>query len=209
MFTLAGVNYPTKVSVQRAVQQELAGVPFRTEFSSPLLSDLVNHYHYRASVLHLHAIRFKKEHAFSGLSSTYTFYAFFEEIGWHDVSWHKCLTPPRYQDEVRAYLRWLTRDLTLPQRKTACESCGATSGLQVDHNSPTFNEMFREVFAVFSQDEVANWAYHDWLRYETFHLPPNHPAVRLFYVLHETATLRTLCQPCRAKVTVQREKESA
>ena len=205
-YDLAGDRYTTKVSVRRAVRRVMEAHPLDREFESQLLSDLIARYHHRCPLLGLRPIRFRKV-TLPQYPTGYELQGYFpqvvdgEVVGWHDVSWTKCLNPPTYDDEVRQFLRRRIQPEIRATLGDQCEECGSTSDLEVDHEEPAFDEMYQRARLFFTQGEVDNWAYHDWLRNDRFELPQGHPVLVAFEAEHRRARLRTLCRSCHRRGT--------
>ncbi len=194
------INDQSEKTAWQAIQTELSGYSFNVVFESPILSNLVFERHHACSRLQLRPMSFRKAKLpeFGGLEH-YELQGHFSEIGWHDVSWVKCLNPPCYLDEVRQHLRARIQPLIQEYRGLSCEMCGSNDRLEVDHESPPFKAIAKSATGLFTEDEIEQWAYHDWVNNRRFTLPDNHPVVVRFLELHSTATLRTLCQPCHSR----------
>ncbi len=204
-YDLTGRRYTSKVAVRKAVRQVLNAYLFYQEFESQLLSDLIAGYHHRCPQLGLRPIRFRKV-PLPEYASKYEFQGYFPQvrdeapIGWHDVSWTKCLDPPTYDDEVRQFLRRRIQ----PQMKAAlrdrCEECGSADRLEVHHVKPTFEEMYQQARRSFTEVEVDGWAYHDWLANDRFAMPEGHPVLVAFEEAHRQGQLKTLCRTCHRRL---------
>lgn len=208
-YHLAGAIYTSKRSLVTAVQKELSQYKIGEEFTSPLLSDLVSKHHLHCSRLGYKPVQFRKiplpEYP---SSSTYELQGYFVAIGWHDVSWRKCIYHPTYHDEVKQFLREHVHQSLQSQKKAKCERCGSTKQLEVDHMEPTFNEIYIMARANFLPEEVASWAYHDWLNNTRFSLPEEHPVVQLFDRIHSNSRIQTLCTRCHIWKTRQERRQS-
>ena len=204
-YHLAGMTFPSKAAVTRAVREELTHHARWDEFTSPLLADLLTNYHHALPRLGLVPLKFRKTPPLeSNRESDYNFEAYFKDprlTGWHGVSWVRCLKPPTYFDEVREFLRRIIAPIMATHRHPSCDRCGSTQNLEVDHAQPTFQEMFLAATTAFTAEEIASWAYHDWIGEERFRLPSDHPVTKGFLLLHDVAAFQTLCRQCHAKKT--------
>lgn len=206
-YELAGQIYQTKKSVKDAVRALVDRMPFGHEFESPLLSDLIGKYHHQCPKLGIRPTMFRRDRHEEHPSGQ-DFKAYFPQavngavVGWHGVSWTKCLDPPSYEDEVRGFLRRVAKPEMDAARKDACEECHRTGSgpLQVDHANPTFEEMYQKVRGQLTAREIENWAYYDWISHERFSLPEDHPVSLEFRRLHAKARLRTLCKACHNRL---------
>ena len=141
-----------------------------------MLSDLVFKHHFAAARLGLRPVRFRKAFPTDQVRHS-VLEGYFPELGiWHDFSWHKCLTPPTYADEVRGFFRQRVQDSPEWERaiRVRCEKCGGSHRLQVDHLSPTFKQIFDEAYELFTPEEIEGWFNHDWIQNEYFLLPDAH-----------------------------------
>lgn len=192
----------SKAELTRAVQTEINQYMLGEEFESRLLSALVLYRHPYCRRHILIPTRFMKRTAQYGRSG-YHFHGYFEGIGWKSLSWHKCITPTTFHDEVRNFLRWNLIPSLIEAKGEQCEHCGSRTQLEVNHAAPTFEAIYRQVEGLFSAEETDIWAYYDWDSIPGFRLPSDHPVFLTFMAIHNEATLETLCKPCHAKVTRQ------
>jgi hypothetical protein len=208
-YYLAGRFFDSKAAVTRAVRTELLQYNWWDQFTSPLLADLLSHYHHALPRLGLVPLKFRKTPPLeSNRLEDYNFEAYFDDPrigGWHGVSWVKCLRPSTYFDEVREFLRRTIAPAMASQRGLRCESCGSNQNLEVDHASPAFQEIFLEAVKQFTMAEIDGWAYHDWIGEERFKLPRDHPVTQSFLTLHAGAVLQTLCRTCHIQKTNGRQ----
>lgn len=197
-FTLGGRTYRTKKAAMDVCKKVINSHPLVKPFASEVLSDLVQRHHYYCSRHGLRPLQFRKIPRARG---GYRLEGWFDGIGWHGVSYRKCLTPPTFEQEVNKALRkvvepvvWRTRD------DWVCEKCGGTQDLEQDHVEPKFVDVFNACMEVITDEDRAAWDNFNWPRYEEFFLPKNSPAVKLALKMHENAVIRTLCAPCHRNV---------
>lgn len=125
-------------------------------------------------------------------------------MGWHDVSWTKCLKPPTYDDEVKQFLRRRIQPQMRAALRDRCERCGSSEDLEVNHLDPTFDEIYQQVRHHFTQSEIDSWAYHDGWANARFALPERHRVLVAFEELHRGVRLETLCRRCHRQTTTRR-----
>lgn len=198
-------NFATKAAATAAIQQIINTQAFKVPFESELISDLVYERHYFCSIRGLRPARFRKipgykaysfEGDFSGCQLERT-------IGWHPVSWTKCLNPPQTDwDRIVRAMRDRCEPIKSKYRNAhpICEACGVLSSTEVHHSSPTFlalTELIRsQIEDLEITDCLANW---DWFEKDDFALPEGHRITELFDFYHDLSTLQALCKGCHDK----------
>jgi hypothetical protein len=204
-FLAGGRLYTTKKAIQEDVRACLKTKRLFDPFCSELLSDLVQSYHYYCKREGLRPAKFRKKPRARG---GYTLQGWFEGVGWHGVSYLKCLTPPTFETEMTKALRTVVEPVVWAKKKPCCEKCGSTYQLEQDHVEPKFKTILTRCLAVAGEEERSAWETFDWLKEETFTLPPSCPAVKLALELHETAVIQTLCAPCHRNVKRPRARKT-
>jgi hypothetical protein len=200
---ISGESFSSKASLRRAIQDEIDPLPFGQIFRSDLISNLAHDRHPYCFLKDLRPTHFRKFYPQAGRSG-YHFQAYFPDLGWRGLSWHKCLDPPTFHDEARGFLRWNLIPLLQEARGNACEQCGSRSQLEVHHADPTFQAMYDEASRYFSPEEIDTWAFYNWDSIPAFRLPPDHPVFRSFMEMHLTARLEILCKDCHLAATSPR-----
>lgn len=188
-------DYPTKKAVTDAIQTIINAQPFKIPFESILLSDLIAERHYFCSIKQLRPLRFRKLPGYGA----YQFEGEFAEIGWHSVSWTKCLKPRQTAwDKIKQAMRDRAEPVKAEYRKThpMCEQCGSPA-METHHSQPSFNELAEIVRKQFSDADIssclAEW---NWFERDNFALPESHSITMMFDRLHSTAVLQSLCREC-------------
>lgn len=202
LVSLAGVVFKTKKELREHIRSLLARRVMWEEFESDLLSELIAKYHHYCGAVGLRPERFRKV-PLPEIPSVgpYEFQGFFPKIGWHGVSWTKCLRAPTYIDEVTMSLRRRVKSVVDGARGGRCARCGSTERLDVHHAGPTFDEMAKAASALLTKEEVEERRYWTWEKEERFNLPEGHPTLRLFDELHAKSLLVTLCKACHRQET--------
>ena len=198
-------EFPTKKAAEETIRGIVTAQQFRIPFESSLISDLVVERHYYCSLRGLRPSRFRKlpgycaytfEGDFSDLSTP-------EPIGWHPVSWRKCLAKPltAWDWIVRAM-----RDRVEPvktryrQLHPVCEACNLRPTTEAHHSIPVFLSISDSIRSRVSDLEVSDclsgW---NWFLRANFALPEGHKITIAFDHLHATATLQALCRQCHNK----------
>jgi len=200
-------DFKSQAALRSAIRKIIGEQPFKEPFESALISDLIVERHYFCSTRNLRPLRFRKipgygskgysfEGDFSGLSTQHS-------IGWHRVSWDKCIKPPvsDWDRIVRAM-----RDRVEPQKcqyrdeHPLCEDCSAAPSDEVHHSDPAFQSIAAQVREFVSDEDVADclgsW---DWFKVDDFALPEDHKITVVFDQLHHDAKLEALCSPCHNK----------
>ena len=205
--TFGTYSFPTKVALKHAIRTEMAQYSINQQFKSDLLAQLIYYRHPYASHKALSPTLFKQAPP-TLYRSGYHFEALFPSIGWRGISWNKCVTPKTYHDEVRGYLRWTLAPVLAEAKGFKCELCFDTRKLEVDHHSPTFEQMYQQAATLFTAQEIETWAYYDWDGIPGFRLPPTHPVFKAFMAAHQTAILKTFCHDCHQRATrIRREND--
>lgn len=170
--------------------------PYDATFGSELISDLLAERHYYCQRNGIRLTRFKKTHE----DRPYRFYADFPSVGWHPVSWTKCVKqPPTRETIIRDALRQSTEAQKSAYRRAhpVCENCGRAPSIETHHVQPTFAEIVAEVIAFATEAEresaLARWNFFDP---RPFALPSDNVIQREFDSRHRTARLAALCKPC-------------
>lgn len=206
-------EFATRTALRDTIRGIVTPKPFGIAFESSLLSDLIVERHYFCSLHGLRPSRFRKlagygayilQGDFSGLPTP-------EPIGWHDVSWTKCLIPPLTNwDRIVRAMRDRCEPIKAQYRKLhpVCEACRSRPSVEAHHRSPTFKEICNSVRQHVSEEDVTGalggW---NWFRRENFTLPEGHRITALFDGLHASAQLEALCRQCHNK-TKRRKPES-
>jgi hypothetical protein len=195
-------EFPTATAATKAFQQILNAQPFKTPFESELLSDLIAERHYFCAPRGIRPSRFRKLPGFRAytLEGDFSLSVPSRNLGWHPVSWTKCLKPPQtdWDRIVRAMRdRIEPEKLAYRNEHQTCEICRSASSVEVHHESPSFIEITQCVRKTITDDHIADclgdW---DWFVKEDFALPENHAITRAFDAIHSSATLQALCRVC-------------
>ncbi len=195
-------DFPTATAATKAFQQMLNAQPLKTPFKLELLGDLIAERHYFCAPRAIRPSRFRKIPAYRtyALEGDFSFSIPDRELGWHRVSWTKCLKPPltNWDRIVRAM-----RDRCEPVKHSykdahpVCERCGIASSVEVHHESPSFHEIALHVRATVTDDHITDclgsW---DWFLKEDFSLPEGHAITTAFDSIHASGTLQALCRDC-------------
>ena len=152
--------------------------------------------HYYCSAKGLVPEKFKKTKHPDFKTAPYYFWAFFPTIGWHGVSWVKCIDGWTLTDGVASALRISVRPIIEAYRNTHlnCEKCGKPTA-DIDHVSPEFKTIAEQAIAAMTQADWDSITY-DWISEETFTLPENLSCVQFVKNAHETAVLMSVCKDC-------------
>ena len=198
-------EFPTKKAAEDRIRGIVNAQPFKIPFESSLISDLVLERHYFCSLRGLRPLRFRKlpgygaytfEGDFSGLSTP-------ERIGWHPVSWTKCLAEPLTDwDRIIRAMRDRIEPVKTRYRELhpICEACNLRLTVEAHHLDPAFLSISDSVRGRVSDSEVsdclAGW---NWFLRDNFILPEGHHITIVFDQLHAIATLQALCRECHNK----------
>lgn len=227
MFEVGGTVYTSGVTMEREcrrimdeaswsggywkgpdLEHDFVPAPNERTFTSRTLTDLISRYHYFCPLLGLSPDRFRKA-PHPPQYKDYYLMGHFDAIpingGWHGVAWTKCVKHPTFDDEVKEGFRRMIMPYMNLARKKACELCGRVDNLQVDHFNPTFAEIIAQVLSLFTPRERETWCGFNWIEYEEFQPPTDHPAMKLFLQLHANSTLTTLCSSCHNELTQGRK----
>lgn len=197
-------EFRTQTAVKDAIRSIVDPQPFKTPFESALISDLIAERHYFCSLRGLRPSRFWKLPGYG--PKRYKFQGDFAEqptptpIGWHTVSWDKCVRPPwtNWDRIVRAM-----RDRIQPEKTRykdehpICEMCVDRPTEEAHHANPPFltiAKLVRErVSEAEMEDCLGEW---NWFLPANFALPAAHKITLIFDELHSTARLQALCREC-------------
>ena len=196
-YTAGGRCFHSKKAMGEAVRAVLNSQPMMVPFESDLMADLIAGYHYYCSKHDLRPVRFRK---WTNRLAGYTLQGEFADIGWHGVSYRKCLDPPTFKTASIKALRRVVEPMTLGAKKNTCEKCGGRDRLEVDHVTPKFKEIAEAAFKAADDKDRESWDNFDWLREEEFQLPMFGPMVKTAVEMHKVAELQTLCAPCHRNV---------
>ncbi len=195
-------DYPTQTAAREAIRKIVDAQPFKAPFESDLISDLIVERHYFCSMRKLRPSRFRKIPGYNG----YKFQGDFSnlgltgDVGWHTVSWDKCLKPPMTDwDRIVRAMRDRSEPIKTAHRDQHpfCEACGAVPSDEVHHQSPSFVTLTDSIRSLVNDSEISEclsgW---DWFAADNFILPEDHMITRLFDQFHKQALLLALCKGC-------------
>ncbi|WP_345737172.1 hypothetical protein [Prosthecobacter algae] len=197
-------EFPSKAAAKIAIQKIINEQPFKQPFESSLISDLILERHYFCSLRGLRPSRFRKIPSYGAYSFEGDFTGWLErDIGWHPVSWTKCLMPPLTEwDRIVRAMRDRCLDAKTFYRDAhfICEGCGIEESAEVHHKQPSFLAIATSIRADVSDVEIADclsgW---DWFVKGDFSLPEGHKITGLFDQRHNLANLEALCKDCHNK----------
>ncbi len=195
------LGYRSKSELRQAIQGELAGYRLGEEFESPLLREVIGKLHYFCAPKGLVPLRFRKDRN-TKFGKAYYFMALFQEIGWHGVSWTKCIDGRTLDHEIKAALRIAVRPLMDRHRQEhpVCERCGNNPSFEVDHVAPEFQVIAEAAMATLtSVDRDRLLRTFSWIDEETFTLPEDMACVQSVLDAHRTAKLMALCHACHVE----------
>lgn len=194
--------------VEAAVRVVVDAASYYSAFTSELISDLIAERHYYCRRHGLRPILFKKTRE----DRPYRFYGEFPRVGWHPVSWIKCVrTPPTREAIIRDALRQSTEvDKTAFRRAhPLCAHCGRAPSAETHHAEPTFADLVASVFASATEADLESaldgWNFFDP---QPFTLPAGHIIQHLFVERHRQARLEALCKTCH-NATKRRARSEA
>lgn len=197
---LGGISFKTKKSVEDYIRKKISENYYGKEFECDVISDLIFKHHYFCSLHKIRPIKFKAiDHGGDSSSINYTFYGFFDGIGWKGVTWKKSLYPQTWNSAKTPLLRLSVADdmESFRLNNYKCESCGKTSPpLNCHHKEPSFAEMAKAVDSLFTNADLEKWINRNWLDDGDFHLEENNQAVSTFVKLHKKSTMTVLCANC-------------
>jgi hypothetical protein len=201
---LNGISFSTKKSVIEIIKKEISNKLNGQEFNSPIISDLIEKYHWYCSQKKIRPLKFKVlfDLGGDGNNNSYQFKGFFDGIGWKSVSWKKCLNPQTWESAKIRLLRDLIDDQAETYRLNnyKCFYCGKTTPpLHCHHDKPPFIEMAKMVDHLFTESDKQLWINRKWEDDCDFALPKDNPAVIEFLKIHSKATLKVLCIDCHKK----------
>lgn len=191
-------SFPAKGEAEEAVRAELKAHGFFEEFDSPMLVSLIAEKHYFCAPNRIRPGLFRKVPG----QNEYVLESDFpdEKLGWHDVSWTKCLKERR--DQWHEVIKRAMRDRTEPikaaykEQHPFCEVCGVAPTDDAHHKDPPFRDIVKAVREQVTDDEVedclGDW---DWRKKGIFKLPEGHRITELFDELHAKAELQAVCKP--------------
>jgi hypothetical protein len=195
-------DFPTATAATKAFQALLNAQPFKVPFTSELLSDLIAERHYFCAPRAIRPTRFRKLPGYSAytLEGDFTASTPGRGVGWHPVSWTKCVKPmlTDWDRIVRAM-----RDRIEPKKTTyrfhhpICEACCIRPSDEVHHLDPSFLGISQLVREGLTNDDISsclgNW---NWFEKDDFSLPEGHKITQKFDFIHDFGTLQALCRPC-------------
>jgi len=185
-----------KSKLIKTIQDEIANFDFNEEFESQLISDLIAEKHYYCSGKQLRPARFRKT---DRGNDSYDFWGFFQNHGWHVVSWRQCINPRNQTDWLVRALRDAAQPIVSRYKSChpVCERCQVVVSDDVDHVSPEFNDIATEIIGTLSPEQTVQiFERFDWWDKEPFSLPPNHVALEQLERAHRTARLQAVCKTC-------------
>lgn len=188
-----------KTTLLTTIQNELKKYELNDEFSFDLLSDLILSKHYFCSAKGLRPIKFRMTPRAGG---PYDFHGFFENHGWHKVSWRKCLSQGSELDWLKRALRDEAHTIIKPYRNAnpICESCQSAPSEEVDHVFPEFNKMVLDIIGALTKEQISEaFKLYDWWKDEDYTLPSNHQARLMLHQAHKTAKLSAVCHRCHVE----------
>jgi hypothetical protein len=201
-------NFETKAALEEAVRRTVNPVPYNVEFESSLISDLIAERHWYCKHNRLRPTRFKRTSAWNG---GYDFYGWFDSIGWHKVSWRKCIRPDNVDNVLKRAIRTAIRPIIAEYKAShpVCERCGTCPSKEVDHVSPTFDEMYQEAVATMSdEDKERVMARQNWDDESEFRLPNDDPLIESILGSHRGAQLQAVCTGCHQDNARERRQQS-
>lgn len=167
-----------------------------TPFVSELISDLVAERHYYCRRHGLRPTRFMR----TSEDRPYRFYGDFPQLGWHPISWKKCVEPPPTRESIiRDALRQSTEAAKTAFRRAhpLCQHCGRAPSAETHHAEPTFADLVSAVFATVTEADLESaldtWNFFDP---QPFSLPADHVIQSRFDERHRRARLEALCRRC-------------
>lgn len=200
-------DFTTKKALTEAVRNVVNAVAFNDEFESQLLSDLIAERHWYCSCHQTRPTKFKK---MPGWNGGYDFLGWFDQIGWHKVSWTKCITPDSVDAVLKRVLRTAIRPMIADYKSShpVCERCQQRETEEVDHVSPTFDEMYRRAIDGLSGEEKDQiMASLNWNDESEFQLPEDHRVVERILTSHENCQLQAVCVDCHRANAKERKSD--
>ena len=193
----AGMN---KTTLRAHLRSIVNPQPMSTRFENDLISELILEKHYYCSVHKLRPIAFRKVPR-SGKG--YDFQGWFENSGWHTVSWDQCIAPNRDVDFICDALRRALRPITteVVRLRPICEVCEINASEHCHHESPHFSEIVRDACEHTTEEEwVKIWQAFDWWNPEPFAIPSSSSLYGVAIELHSHASLQAVCAPCHSSL---------
>lgn len=196
-------EYARAEDLEVAVRAAVRPYQYDEEFDSALVSDLIERAHYYCAPKGLRPQWFRKRRPAGRRpdpARNYDFEGWFPgEIGWHSVSWLKCIKGRTWERDLYAALRReISVDVIERQRRfPTCERCQLAPATETDHVAPEFADLVETALTTMSEDEIRSaFANFDWLAEERFQLPDEHVVRQRFLVAHASAVLQAVCAPC-------------
>lgn len=207
------MGFPTKRECRLAVQDEIRrlayvdGIPqFGLEFSSGLLSGLIEHHHYYCRNRGLRPDKFRLDSPHDGMH--YTFMAHFPGRGWKPTSWNKAIAETTFEDHCRQAIRGYVSELCRKRVEAypVCELCGEKPSADAHHERPLFRHIADFVGTMISAED-REWMLENYFQNEEhatqFLLDQNHPAVQMAIDIHMSRAMRlvAVCKDCHKAET--------
>lgn len=208
------MGYPSKTECRKAVRQEIVhqgycnGLPeFGKEFTSDLISSLIEHHHYYCKDRGLRPDRFRLDVNGEYPGGSYLFMAHFPGRGWKPTSWNKAIDETTFEQHCVMSLRKYVKDIC-DERIAAnpvCELCGERTSIDVHHENPRFKAI-AEFTLTMIRAEDKEWLLENYFQGEehaTDLLLDSHPAVQMARDIHrsEATRLIAVCKECHAAET--------
>jgi 5-methylcytosine-specific restriction endonuclease McrA len=194
----------TKTALRTEIRAEIGRYGYEEPFEYPLLAVLMEQKHYGVRKAGIVPRCFRKLHRPRG---GYCFQAYFEELGWKNISWRVCIDGFSFKAELTEALRRAIQPFMRRHRQEhpQCERCGAPA-TEVDHTHPEFAVLAARAIACLSAEEYAALeASFDWLKEEVFELPEDCAARRCIVEAHKTAALMSVCPDCHLANSKERK----
>lgn len=208
MTALALQSYRTKKALTEAVQGLVNAQPFDTAFAAPLITDLIAERHYYCAPMGWRPLQFRKR-AVVGMGSYLFEGEFPAPVGWHGVSWRKCIYPPADGGTLAAGARVSVRPVVRAYHDAhpVCERCEAVPSTAVDHVDPEFKALLHTVLEHAPWDQQASLlASFDWIATEQYVWPHDHPLTVALHAAHERAILQAVCAGCHVQNAAERRR---
>jgi hypothetical protein len=196
-------TYRSAKQLENDVRGEVQPYGYDEEFESALVADLIERAHYYCASRGLRPQRFRKRPRNgrrTDPAKEYDFEGWFSgEIGWHGVSWTKCIKGRTWESDIEAALRREVQNKVFGRQCDfpTCERCQIAPSVETDHVEPEFQDVVSMALDGLSEDEILSaFAKFDWLNEERFRLPADHVIRVVFLEAHEHAELMAVCRPC-------------
>ncbi|WP_414545199.1 hypothetical protein [Nostoc sp. CCY0012] len=201
-------DYKTKTALEKDIKDLIGSYAFNQEFESELLSDLIAQKHYYCSFHGIKALQFKKQKNYN----SYDFYGFFTTLGWHKVSWRKCIYPESKELIVKQALRDAIQPYSSERKRQypICERCFKEPSEETDHIDPEFDVIAKQALETLSDKDWESIMINsfDFSIKEPFRLPENNPALIYTLEAHKTAKLQAVCKKCHNANAKERRKKT-